>query len=55
VITGVVEQLTLAAPPRRVTRPDGAVLPFALELDRALQPSREQLRNAVRAVLKQTE
>ncbi|MGW4379921.1 alpha-ketoacid dehydrogenase subunit beta [Kitasatospora sp. NPDC004531] len=42
----------LLAPPRRVTRPDGAVLPFALGLDRALQPDAEQLRDAIRAVLK---
>ncbi|MFJ5229925.1 alpha-ketoacid dehydrogenase subunit beta [Kitasatospora sp. NPDC088391] len=46
------EDCRLLAPPRRVTRPDGTVLPFALDLDRALQPSHEQLRDAVRAVLK---
>ncbi|MFD8593591.1 alpha-ketoacid dehydrogenase subunit beta [Kitasatospora sp. NPDC059646] len=46
------EEGRLLAPPRRVTRPDGAVLPFALGLDRALQPDGEQLREAIRAVLK---
>jgi hypothetical protein len=35
-----------------VTRPDGAVLPFALELDRALQPGRDQLVDAIRATMK---
>jgi pyruvate dehydrogenase E1 component beta subunit len=43
------ETLPLAAPPLRVTRPDGAVLPFARALDLALQPSRDQLRAAVLA------
>ncbi|MFJ9696001.1 alpha-ketoacid dehydrogenase subunit beta [Kitasatospora sp. NPDC101183] len=46
------EEMRLVAPPRRVTRPDGAVLPFAPALDRAVQPSREQLRQALAAVLK---
>lgn len=43
VIAGAVERFRLDAPPRRITRPDGAVLPFALALDRAVQPSREDL------------
>jgi pyruvate dehydrogenase E1 component beta subunit len=46
------EEGLLLAPPRRVTRPDGAVLPFATGLDRALQPQPDQLRDAVRAVVK---
>ncbi len=46
------EQMRLVAPPKRVTRPDGAVLPFARELDLALQPSRDQLRTAAQDVLK---
>jgi pyruvate dehydrogenase E1 component beta subunit len=45
------ERFTLDAPPRRVTRPDGAVLPFALALDRAVQPGRDQLVAAINAVL----
>lgn len=52
ILATAAEQLRLCAPPRRVTRPDGAVLPFARELDVALQPSRGQLRDAVRSVLK---
>ncbi|MDH6109404.1 pyruvate/2-oxoglutarate/acetoin dehydrogenase E1 component [Kitasatospora sp. MAP12-15] len=52
VIATVAEQgHRLRALPRRITRPDGAVLPFALGLDRAVQPGRAQLRDAVRAVL----
>lgn len=45
-------EMRLLAPPRRVTRPDGAVLPFALALDRAVQPSQDQLTAAIRAVMK---
>lgn len=52
VIATVVEQVRLHAPPRRVTRPDGAVLPFAPALDRAVQPGRELLRHAIRHVSK---
>ncbi|WP_328990939.1 alpha-ketoacid dehydrogenase subunit beta [Kribbella sp. NBC_01245] len=43
VIAGAVERFRLDAPPRRITRPDGAVLPFALALDRVVQPSRQDL------------
>ncbi|HEV2635700.1 MAG TPA: transketolase C-terminal domain-containing protein [Actinocrinis sp.] len=46
------ESMRLIAPPRRVTRPDGAVLPFALGLDRSLQPGTDRLRQAVRAVMR---
>jgi pyruvate/2-oxoglutarate/acetoin dehydrogenase E1 component len=46
------EQWRLVAPPRRITRPDGAVLPYAIDLDRALQPRPEQLLAAVREVHK---
>ncbi|GAA4872974.1 alpha-ketoacid dehydrogenase subunit beta [Kitasatospora terrestris] len=42
----------LSAPPLRVTRPDGTVLPFAPALDRALQPSRDALREAVLTAVK---
>jgi pyruvate/2-oxoglutarate/acetoin dehydrogenase E1 component len=45
------ERFTLDAAPRRVTRPDGAVLPFALALDRAIQPGRDELVAAINAVL----
>ena len=52
ILATAAEQMRLTAPPRRVTRPDGAVLPFASELDLALQPSRSQLRTAIEAVAK---
>jgi pyruvate dehydrogenase E1 component beta subunit len=40
------------APPKRVTRPDGAIVGAAPELDVALQPNREQLTAAIYKVLK---
>ncbi|MEV0428783.1 transketolase C-terminal domain-containing protein [Micromonospora sp. NPDC050495] len=52
IIATVVERVRLAAPPRRVTRPDGAVLPFAPALDRAVQPGRDQLTAAIHLCLK---
>lgn len=52
ILAAVAEQVPLAAPPARVTRPDGAVLPFSLELDRAVQPAREQLAAAINQTLK---
>ncbi|OLF19198.1 alpha-ketoacid dehydrogenase subunit beta [Actinophytocola xanthii] len=53
VIATMAERVRLAAPPARVTRPDGAVLPFSPELDRATQPSRAQLAAAVSLVVKE--
>lgn len=53
VLATAAEEMRLVAPPKRVTRPDGAVvIGCAPELDRAVQPSREQLVSAVREVLK---
>ncbi len=52
VIATAVEEVGLAAPPKRVTRPDGAVLPFAINLDVACQPSQDQLALAVQLVMK---
>jgi pyruvate dehydrogenase E1 component beta subunit len=52
VIASVTEQVPLLAPPARVTRPDGAVLPFSHQLDRAVQPTREQLTAAINQTLK---
>ncbi|MFE4602060.1 alpha-ketoacid dehydrogenase subunit beta [Kitasatospora indigofera] len=52
ILATAAEEMHLTAPPRRITRPDGAVLPFAPALDRALQPGREQLLHAVRSVVK---
>ncbi len=51
IVTSVVEQLRLLAPPCRVSRPDGAVLPFAPGLDRVLQPDRQRLIAAVEHVM----
>jgi pyruvate dehydrogenase E1 component beta subunit len=34
-------------PPARVTRTDGAVLPFSLELDHVVQPARGQFAGAI--------
>jgi pyruvate dehydrogenase E1 component beta subunit len=47
VLAVVAEQCVLKAPPRRITRPNGAVLPFALALDRAVQPGRDELLTAL--------
>jgi pyruvate dehydrogenase E1 component beta subunit len=47
ILATAAEEMRLVAPPRRITRPDGAVLPFARELDLACQPTRAQLRTAV--------
>ncbi|MPZ81428.1 MAG: alpha-ketoacid dehydrogenase subunit beta [Actinophytocola sp.] len=52
ILATVAEQVPLAAPPARVTRPDGAVLPFSLELDHAVQPTRQQLAAAINQTLK---
>jgi pyruvate/2-oxoglutarate/acetoin dehydrogenase E1 component len=46
------EEMHLVAPPKRVTRPDGAIVGAVPELDVALQPSREQLTTAIQKVLK---
>lgn len=53
IVATVAEELAdaLVAPPRRVTRSD-APIPFAVELEVALLPSREQLADAVRSVVK---
>ena len=53
IITSMVERLMLASPPRRVCRPDGAVLPFAPELDRAIQPDRQRLTAAIEQVMEE--
>ncbi|MFI9007895.1 alpha-ketoacid dehydrogenase subunit beta [Actinosynnema sp. NPDC053489] len=51
VLACAAERSDLLAPPVRVTRPDGTVVPFAPALDRAVQPDRAQLVAAVRKVL----
>lgn len=52
IITTAVEEMRLAAPPKRVTRPDSAVLGCVPELDMTLLPSRDQLATAIRHVFK---
>jgi pyruvate dehydrogenase E1 component beta subunit len=52
ILATAAERLELLSPPARVTRPDGAVLPFAVELDRAVQPGRALLTTAIQGVLK---
>ena len=52
ILATAAEQLRLVAAPKRITRPDGAVLPFARGLDLAVQPNRAQLLAAVGQVMK---
>jgi pyruvate/2-oxoglutarate/acetoin dehydrogenase E1 component len=47
-----VEEFGLTAPPKRLSRPDGAVIPYALNLDHALLPDALGLTEAIRAVLR---
>ena len=51
ILATAAEEMRLVAAPKRVTRPDGAVVGCAPSLDPALQPSRDQLIAAVRAVM----
>jgi pyruvate/2-oxoglutarate/acetoin dehydrogenase E1 component len=50
IVATAAEELPLRVPPRRVTRAD-APIPFAVNLELELLPSREQLATAVRSVL----
>ena len=52
VLATAAEEMRLIAPPKRITRPDGAILGFAPELDLVLQPSRQQLVSAIQHVIK---
>jgi acetoin:2,6-dichlorophenolindophenol oxidoreductase subunit beta len=52
ILATAAEEMRLTTPPKRVTRPDGAVLPYAKGLDLALQPTRDQLRTAIQTVAK---
>jgi pyruvate dehydrogenase E1 component beta subunit len=51
VLATAAERFDLRAAPARVCRPDGTVVPFAAGLDRAVQPDREGLANAILKVL----
>jgi pyruvate dehydrogenase E1 component beta subunit len=44
--------MRLVAPPKRITRPDGAMVGASPDLDVALQPTRPQLVEAIRKVMK---
>ena len=52
ILATAAEEMRLVAPPKRITRPDGAMVGASPDLDVALQPTREQLTAAIRAVLK---
>jgi pyruvate/2-oxoglutarate/acetoin dehydrogenase E1 component len=52
ILATATEEMHLVAPPRRITRPDGAVLGAVPELDLALQPSRQVLADTVLQVVK---
>jgi len=52
ILATAAEEMDLVAPPKRVTRPDGAVVGCSPDLDFALQPSRDQLIAAIQAVMK---
>jgi acetoin:2,6-dichlorophenolindophenol oxidoreductase subunit beta len=52
IVATAAEEMELVAPPKRVTRADG-VVPFAVELELAVLPSRAQLEDAVRAVVRE--
>ena len=53
ILATAAEEMHLDAPPRRVTRPDVAVLPFALELELRALPSRDRLEAAVRGLVRE--
>ncbi len=52
VLATAAEEMRLIAPPKRITRPDGAILGFAPDLDLVMQPTRRQLAAAIRQVVR---
>lgn len=52
IVATAAEEMQLVAPPRRVTRPEAAMVGASPELDQALVPNRAQLRDAIERVLK---
>ncbi|WP_340683786.1 transketolase C-terminal domain-containing protein [Amycolatopsis coloradensis] len=52
IVATAAEEFDLVAPPRRVCRPDGTVIPYALALDKALVPGAGELTAAIDATLK---
>ncbi|WP_216215454.1 alpha-ketoacid dehydrogenase subunit beta [Amycolatopsis aidingensis] len=51
IIATAAEEFDLLAPPKRVCRPDGTVIPYALALDKELVPGPEQLTKSISAAL----
>jgi acetoin:2,6-dichlorophenolindophenol oxidoreductase subunit beta len=52
ILATAAEEMRLEAPPKRVTRPDGAVVGCSPHTDHALQPNADQIATAVQQVLK---
>jgi len=52
ILATAAEEMHLVVPPRRITRPDGAIVGAAPELDVALQPTRAQLVTTIQQVMK---
>jgi pyruvate dehydrogenase E1 component beta subunit len=52
ILATAAEEMRLICPPKRITRPDGAVVGCSPDLDVALLPTREQLAHAIRTALK---
>jgi pyruvate dehydrogenase E1 component beta subunit len=52
ILATAAEEMRLVAAPKRITRPDGAIVGAVPELDVALQPNREQLATAIQKVFK---
>jgi pyruvate dehydrogenase E1 component beta subunit len=52
IVATAAEEMRLVAPPKRITRPDGAMVGASPDLDVALQPTRAQLVEAIRKVMK---
>jgi pyruvate dehydrogenase E1 component beta subunit len=52
ILATAAEEMPLTAPPKRITRPDGAVVGCNPDLDLALQPNRDQLATVIRQVMK---
>jgi pyruvate dehydrogenase E1 component beta subunit len=52
ILATAAEQMPLATPPKRVTRPDGAVVGCSPHTDLALQPNADQLAAAIQQVAK---
>ncbi len=54
ILATAAEEMRLVAPPRRITRPDAAILGSVPALDLAMQPGRDKLVAAIQEVMKGT-